>query len=108
MIDTDVSRIALERMEIDELGLDHVDRRLLASIIDKFGGGPCGLDTLAATVGEDANTIEDVYEPYLLQLGFLARTPRGRVCLRRGYEHLGRKMPESAKKQVSIFEDEQC
>lgn len=104
-VDLEVTRTALTRMEIDELGLDNIDRRLLASVIDKFGGGPCGLDTLAATVGEDANTIEDVYEPYLLQLGFIARTPRGRVCLKRGYEHLGRKMPERARMQVSLFED---
>lgn len=105
-VDLEVTRIALARMEIDELGLDNVDRRLLASIIDKFGGGPCGLDTLAATVGEDANTIEDVYEPYLLQLGFIARTPRGRVCLKRGYDHLGKKMPARSRAQISLFEAE--
>ena len=96
---------ALTRLEIDELGLDHIDRKLLISMIDKFGGGPCGLDTLAATINEDANTIEDVYEPYLMQLGFVARTPRGRVCLRKGYEHVGLKMPESKKEQLSVFED---
>ena len=101
------AREALARLEIDDLGLDDIDRKLLTSMIEKFGGGPCGLDTLAATINEDANTIEDVYEPYLMQLGFIARTPRGRVCLRKGYEHLGLKMPEEKKVQVSIFENNQ-
>lgn len=100
------AREALYRLEIDELGLDEVDRKLLASMVDKFNGGPCGLDTLAATINEDAGTIEDVYEPYLLQLGFIARTPRGRVLLKRGYEHLGRKMPEAKQMQTSIFGDD--
>ena len=85
---------ALKMMEIDELGLDAVDVNLLKSMAEKFGGGPCGLDTLAATINEDANTIEDVYEPYLLQLGFIARTPRGRVLLKKGYEHIGLVAPE--------------
>ena len=76
-------------MEIDELGLDFIDRKILNSIIHKFSGGPVGLDTLAATISEDATTIEDVYEPYLLQLGFIARTPRGRVVLEPAYKHLG-------------------
>ncbi len=101
------AREALSRLEVDDLGLDDIDRKLLRSMIDKFGGGPCGLDTLAATINEDANTIEDVYEPYLMQLGFIARTPRGRVCLRKGYEHLGIKMPEDKKAQISIFENKQ-
>ncbi len=95
---------ALARMEIDELGLDETDRNLLRALIEKFNGGPAGLDTLAATVNEDVNTIEDVYEPYLLQLGFIARTPRGRVCLKGGYEHMGVKMPESVRKQLSVFD----
>ena len=95
---------ALRMLEIDELGLDAIDVKLLKSMAEKFGGGPCGLDTLAATINEDGNTIEDVYEPYLLQLGFIARTPRGRVLLRRGYEHIGLKMPESKMEQYSIFE----
>lgn len=95
---------ALRMLEIDELGLDAIDVKLLKSMAEKFGGGPCGLDTLAATINEDGNTIEDVYEPYLLQLGFIARTPRGRVLLRRGYEHIGLKMPESKIEQYSIFE----
>ena len=94
---------ALERMEIDFLGLDETDRNLLRSMVTKFNGGPCGLDTLAATIGEDANTIEDVYEPYLMQLGFIARTPRGRVLLKKGYEHLGLKMPQAKLQQLSLL-----
>lgn len=105
-ITKDSARRALKKMEIDELGLDETDRNLLRALIETFGGGPVGLDTLAATVNEDVNTIEDVYEPYLLQLGFLARTPRGRICLRAGYEHMGASMPENVKKQVSMFEEE--
>ena len=97
---------ALERMEIDNLGLDETDRNLLRSMVTKFSGGPCGLDTLAATVNEDANTIEDVYEPYLMQLGFIARTPRGRILLKKGYEHLGLKMPEAKMQQLSLLERE--
>ena len=85
---------ALEMMEIDDLGLDYIDIKLLKAMAEKFNGGPCGLDTLSATVNEDANTIEDVYEPYLLQLGFIARTPRGRVLLQSGYKHIGLTMPE--------------
>lgn len=90
-------------MEIDFLGLDETDRNLLRSMVTKFNGGPCGLDTLAATIGEDANTIEDVYEPYLMQLGFIARTPRGRVLLKKGYEHLGLKMPQAKLQQLSLL-----
>ncbi len=98
------ARGALKMMEIDELGLDAVDVKVLRSMAEKFSGGPCGLDTLAATINEDGNTIEDVYEPYLLQLGFIARTPRGRVLLSRGYEHIGLKMPESKMEQVALYE----
>ena len=98
--------LALERMEIDALGLDNIDVRLLTSMINKFSGGPVGLETLAATINEDKNTIEDVYEPYLLQLGFIARTPRGRVCTRKAYEHLGIKITAKHKKQLSIFDEE--
>lgn len=100
------ARFALERLEIDELGLDVTDRNVLRAMVEKFGGGPVGLETLAAATGEDANTIEDVYEPYLLQLGFIARTPRGRVCLQGGYEHIGMKPTTKAKKQLSMFEEE--
>ena len=81
---------ALEQLNVDQLGLDQSDRRLLISIIDKFDGGPVGLDTLAAAINEDADTIMDVWEPYLLQLGFLERTPRGRMATRMAYEYLGK------------------
>ena len=92
-----VARAALKQLSVDEMGLDQSDHRLLASIIDKFDGGPVGLDTLAASINEDADTIMDVWEPYLLQLGFLDRTPRGRVATRLAYEYLGRsyQRPES-------------
>lgn len=80
---------ALTRIEIDKIGLDSTDRNVITTMIKTFGGGPVGLDTLAATTGEDANTIEDVYEPYLLQLGFINRTPRGRVVTKAAYEHFG-------------------
>ena len=83
-----VANDALNMLEVDELGLDMVDRRMLLAIVKNFGGGPVGLDTLAASIGEESNTIEDVYEPYLLQLGFLNRTPRGRVLTPLAYEHL--------------------
>lgn len=82
---------ALSMLEIDELGLDYTDIRLMRSMAEKFHGGPCGLDTVAAMINEDANTIEDVYEPYLLQLGFISRTPRGRILTEAGYEHVGLK-----------------
>ncbi len=100
------ARYALQKMDIDELGLDDTDRALLRALIEKFGGGPAGLETLAATINEDANTIEDVYEPYLMQLGFVARTPRGRVCLKGAYDHLGIKMSEKQRVQTSMFDDE--
>ncbi len=89
VINKQIADQALLKMEIDELGLDFIDRKILDSVIHKFGGGPVGLDTLSATIGEDAGTIEDVYEPYLLQLGFIARTPRGRVVMENAYQHLG-------------------
>ena len=88
-ITKEITDQALAKMEIDELGLDFIDRKILESIIYKFGGGPVGLDTLSATIGEDAGTIEDVYEPYLMQLGFIARTPRGRIAMENAYHHLG-------------------
>lgn len=94
---------ALKMLDIDDLGLDNTDRKLLKSMAEKFGGGPCGLDTISATINEDSNTIEDVYEPYLLQLGFIARTPRGRILLKKGYEHIGLSMPQSKIEQFSIF-----
>ncbi len=88
-ITEEVANEALNMYEIDKLGLDNLDKRMILSIIQNFGGGPVGLDTLAATIGEEANTIEDVYEPYLLQLGFLNRTPRGRMATIGAYQHFG-------------------
>ena len=88
-ITRDVADAALSSLEVDHYGLDGIDRRMLRSIIEYYGGGPVGLDTLAATINEDAVTLEDVYEPFLLQNGFLTRTPRGRCVTRRAYEHLG-------------------
>lgn len=111
-IGSDIASYALARLEIDELGLDNIDRRMLEAIIDFYGGGPVGLETLAATVGEEAVTLEDVYEPYLIQIGFIARTPRGRCATRLAYAHLGR--PYTAKtesnsgaadSQLKIFTD---
>lgn len=95
VINATVAADALSLMEIDHLGLDDVDRRLLSAIIDKFSGGPVGLDTIAASISEDSSTIMDVYEPYLLQLGFLDRTPRGRVATRHAYEHMGMVYPNN-------------
>lgn len=92
-ITDDVANDALELLGVDSLGLDHVDEKLLYTIIEKFKGGPVGLDTLAASIGEDRNTIEDVYEPYLLQLGFINRGPRGRIAMPLAYEHLNLPYP---------------
>ncbi len=102
VITCDVARMALDRQEIDELGLDKIDRLLLTGIIKFYGGGPVGLETIAAAIGEEAVTIEDVYEPYLMQIGFLARTPRGRCVTRAAYLHLGMTPPE----QVGIPEQQ--
>ena len=87
VITCEVADMALRRMEVDELGLDAVDSRMIRTMIENFGGGPVGLETLAATIGEEPNTIEDVYEPYLLQLGFISRTPRGRIATKSAYDH---------------------
>lgn len=91
-LSSEICRLALELLEIDELGLDRIDRKILEVIIDKFSGGPVGLGTLAAATGEDLATIEEVYEPYLLQIGFLDRTPRGRLATPHAYKHLGRNL----------------
>ena len=88
-ITVEVAQAALKDMEVDELGLDMIDTKMIITMIESFGGGPVGLDTLAATIGEEPNTIEDVYEPYLLQLGFIVRTPRGRSATKTAYEHFG-------------------
>jgi holliday junction DNA helicase RuvB len=93
VIDLSLANEALERLQVDRLGLDHIDHKLLKGIIEKFCGGPVGLDTIAATIGEERETIEDVYEPYLLQIGFLQRTPRGRVVTRLVYEHFKMEVP---------------
>ena len=93
-ITDEVANKALELLGVDSLGLDYVDEKLLMTIIQKFGGGPVGLDTLAASIGEDRNTIEDVYEPYLLQLGFINRGPRGRSAMPKAYKHLNIEMPK--------------
>ena len=94
VINRQVAMDALRMLSIDELGLDSVDRKMLETMITRFGGRPVGLDTLAATTGEDAATIEDVYEPYLLRLGFITRTPRGRIVLPGGYKHMGYNPPQ--------------
>lgn len=96
VITLDVAREALNMQGVDELGLDKLDRTMLLTAMDKFDGGPVGLDTLSAMTGEDATTIEDVYEPYLMQLGFMMRTPRGRVVTPAAYEHMGRKPQQPA------------
>ena len=84
-----VADYALDLLDVDKYGLDHIDRTILLTMIEKFQGGPVGLDTLAAAISEDAGTLEDVYEPYLLQIGFINRTPRGRVVTEKAYRHLG-------------------
>lgn len=99
-ITEEVASAALSRFEIDELGLDDFDRRLLTTIINAYSGGPIGLDTLAAALGEESVTIEDVYEPYLMQIGFLTRTPRGRCVTKLAYEHLGLKAPNNLQQSI--------
>ena len=101
-ITRDVAREALTMLDVDELGLDKVDRNVLGCMMDKFAGGPVGLDTLAATTGEDAVTIEDVYEPYLMQLGFIMRTPRGRLCTPSAWAHMKKNMPAAAEAQIRM------
>ena len=106
-IDRSIANYALGKLEIDQLGLDNTDRRMLETIIRFYDGGPVGLDTLAATIGEEAVTIEDVYEPYLMQIGYLSRTPRGRCVTRLAYEHLGlpyREQTRAAAPQLNIFD----
>ena len=94
IIDINVVRFALERLEVDDLGLDRVDRSILSAIVDKFGGGPVGVDTLSAAISEDAGTIEEVYEPFLIQQGLLQRTPRGRTATESAYKLMGRPGPQ--------------
>ncbi len=105
VITSGVAQEALDLLEIDALGLDDVDRRVLSTIVEKFDGGPVGIDTLAAATSEETDTIMDVYEPYLIQLGFLQRTPRGRIATRRAYEHLSIAYPERLDTvQASLFD----
>jgi Holliday junction DNA helicase RuvB len=101
-ISREIAQEALNMLDVDELGLDKVDRNILSCMMDKFAGGPVGLDTLAATTGEDAVTIEDVYEPYLMQLGFLMRTPRGRICTPGAWAHMKKNMPLTAEAQIRM------
>ncbi|MDQ0224739.1 Holliday junction branch migration DNA helicase RuvB [Bacillus sp. 7586-K] len=93
-ISTGLAIDALEKLQVDKLGLDHIDHKLLLGIIEKFRGGPVGIDTISATIGEESHTIEDVYEPYLLQIGFLQRTPRGRIVTERVYQHFNMEAPK--------------
>ncbi|HXH64351.1 MAG TPA: Holliday junction branch migration DNA helicase RuvB, partial [Mariprofundaceae bacterium] len=103
VIDQKVADQALARLEVDVLGLDRMDRRLLSTLIDKFGGGPTGLDTLASSLSEEADTIEDVIEPFLMQEGLIARTPRGRVATPLAYSHLQRELPDVQGRQGSLI-----
>jgi holliday junction DNA helicase RuvB len=103
VITTGVAEEALSKLEVDALGLDEVDHKILRTIIDKFGGGPVGLETIAASISEESDTVMDVYEPYLLQLGFLDRTPRGRVATERAYQHLGISYKSSKQVQPSLW-----
>ena len=96
-------RSALELLQVDRLGLDHIDHKLLRGMIEKFRGGPVGLETIAATIGEESQTIEDVYEPYLLQIGFLQRTPRGRLVTELAYRHLGMEVPDRLTGMAKLF-----
>jgi holliday junction DNA helicase RuvB len=102
-ISASVARDALALLEVDSFGFDETDRKLLLTIIDKFSGGPVGVSALAAAISEEPDALEDIYEPYLLQIGFLDRTPRGRTATRRAYEHFGRVPPEGAQTQKKLF-----
>ena len=102
IVNLKVAKEGLKLQEVDDLGLDRTDRNMLTVMIQKFGGGPVGLETLAATTGEDAGTIEDVYEPYLMQLGFIMRTPRGRVCTALAYRHMGFTPPQTAQEDAQL------
>lgn len=102
-INAEIANMTADRLEIDTAGLDEMDRRLLNVIIEHYDGGPVGIDTIAAALSEPRDTIEDVYEPYLLQQGFLGRTPRGRIATRKAYEHLGRSMPNKNTPQGDLF-----
>ncbi len=104
--DEAVAADALDRMEVDTFGLDEVDRKLLTTIIEKFGGGPVGLGTISASIHEEKDSIEEIIEPYLIQIGFLNRTPRGRMATRLAYEHFGLKPPSPAPLKPGLFDTE--
>ena len=105
IVDKEIANQALKLMDIDDKGLDYVDRKLLESLIKTFGGGPVGVETLATATGEEVATVEDVYEPYIIRLGFIARTPRGRVALPRAYEHLGISLDEKKLKELKKLDE---
>lgn len=108
VITKEVADLALSRLEIDSLGLDSNDKRMLKTVIEHYDGGPVGLDTLAATIGEESDTIEDVYEPYLMQIGFINRTPRGRIVTKRAYDHFDIPFKQqSSNENVSMFEEDE-
>ena len=103
-ISLEIAKLCLNSMEVDEFGLDKIDRKYLTTIIDKFGGGPVGVETLAAGISEAVETLEDVYEPYLMQIGFIERTPRGRMVTEAAAKHVGRKLkPDKNKGQSTLF-----
>ena len=103
-ISLDVARRALAALEVDEAGLDRMDRKILSAMIEKFSGGPVGLDTLSVAVSEERDSVEDVYEPFLIKAGFLVRTPRGRVGTPHAYTHFGRVPPKDGAKAMPLFE----
>jgi len=100
LVTREIANLALGKLDIDRLGLDYIDHKFLRGIIERFGGGPCGIEAIAASIGEESQTLEDVYEPYLLQIGFIKRTPRGRVVTEAAYAHLGIAFPEAEKVPV--------
>ena len=102
-ISREIAKDALQLLDVDQFGLDDMDSRILKTIIEKFDGGPVGVTTIAAAVGEDAGTIEEVYEPFLVQNGFLQRTPRGRMATAQAYKHFGFSMPSGGSGQPSLF-----
>jgi Holliday junction DNA helicase RuvB len=99
-IDREVAAMALEMLEVDRVGFDPMDRKILLTIIEKFGGGPVGLETLSAAIAEEKDTLEDVYEPYLIQEGYLSRTPRGRMATDRAFAHFGKESPPSRQQKL--------
>jgi holliday junction DNA helicase RuvB len=105
VITLEVAKKALAALEVDSAGLDRMDRKIIMAIMDKFSGGPVGLDTISVAVSEERDSVEDVYEPFLIKAGFLARTPRGRVLTQAAYEHFGKPAPKSLSKDLPLFND---